>query len=201
MLSDPEAEFSAFAGETKVLLERMLTDSEWDLEALNSAGETCTYIAIVCFNSEALCLFLNASADVDSVVCGQPLLETAFQSTNHCLLMLLGAGAVVRNLLHCWLNLQIRAASLCRPGIAIGKRDWLRLIARTRLDFVRQRALQVCVGLQSLRLDALQMCEILQRSCGHVARLIPFHLWWKIATTVKHFIQKRKRRKRRPNED
>jgi hypothetical protein len=52
---------------------------------------------------------------------------------------------------------------------------------------VRQRALQVCVGLQSLGLDALQMCEIAQHSCGHVAHLIAFHQWWTIATTVKHF--------------
>jgi hypothetical protein len=36
-------------------------------------------------------------------------------------------------------------------------------------------------NLQSLKLDALQMCEILQR-----ARLIPFHIWWATATTVKH---------------
>jgi len=60
-------------------------------------------------------------------------------------------------------------------------------IAKARLDFVRDRALQVCIGLQSLRIDALQMCEILRFACGAVAQLIPFHIWWKIATTVKHF--------------
>jgi hypothetical protein len=60
-------------------------------------------------------------------------------------------------------------------------------IATTRVDFVRKRAHQVCIGLQSLRIDALQMCEILQFACGRVAQLIPFHIWWKIATTVKHF--------------
>jgi ankyrin repeat protein len=61
-------------------------------------------------------------------------------------------------------------------------------IASARLDFVRYRALQACIGLQSLRLDALQMCEILQFACGRMARsTIPFHIWWSIATTVKHF--------------
>jgi ankyrin repeat protein len=60
-------------------------------------------------------------------------------------------------------------------------------IAKVRLDFVRHRALQVCIGLSSLRLNALQMCEILQLACGPVAPLIAFHQWWKIATTVKHF--------------
>jgi ankyrin repeat protein len=60
-------------------------------------------------------------------------------------------------------------------------------IAKARLDFVRYRALEVCIGLQSLQLDALQLCEILLHACGQVAPLIAFHQWWKIATTVNHF--------------
>jgi ankyrin repeat protein len=63
-------------------------------------------------------------------------------------------------------------------------------IAEARIDLVRDRALQVCISLQSLALDALQMCEILQFACGPVGSLIPFHVWWKIATTVKHFRSK-----------
>jgi hypothetical protein len=55
-----------------------------------------------------------------------------------------------------------------------------------RLAFVRERALEVCIGLRSHDLDALQVCEILQLACGPVASLIPFHMWWKIATAVKH---------------
>jgi ankyrin repeat protein len=62
-----------------------------------------------------------------------------------------------------------------------------REIAKVRLDFVRHRAWQVCVGLQSRGLDALQMCEILLHACGPVAPVVAFHQWWKIATTVKHF--------------
>jgi hypothetical protein len=57
-----------------------------------------------------------------------------------------------------------------------------REIAKVRLDFVRHRAWQVCIGLQSRSLDALQMCELLLFACGPVAPLIPFHQWWKIAT-------------------
>jgi len=62
-----------------------------------------------------------------------------------------------------------------------------RRIARLRLDFVRYRALEICIGLQERGLDALQTCEILLHACGPVAPLIRFHHWWKIATTVKHF--------------
>jgi ankyrin repeat protein len=63
-----------------------------------------------------------------------------------------------------------------------------RSIAKTRLDFVRRRALEVCIGLQPLNLDALQMCEIMKQSCGAFGSLIPFHQWWTIAIKVKHFV-------------
>jgi ankyrin repeat protein len=62
-----------------------------------------------------------------------------------------------------------------------------RRIAKARLDLVRQRAFQICVGLQSFRLDALQLCEILMHSFGALGSLIAFHQWWAIATKVKHF--------------
>jgi ankyrin repeat protein len=62
-----------------------------------------------------------------------------------------------------------------------------KFVSKARIDLVRERALQVCIGLQSLGLDALRTCEILRFACGPVARLIPFHIWWNIATAVKHF--------------
>jgi ankyrin repeat protein len=73
--------------------------------------------------------------------------------------------------------------SLDWAEIETARRD----IAKEQLNFVRHRAMQVCVGLQSLGLDALQMCEILVHACGPLAPLVPFHHWWKIATTIKHF--------------
>jgi hypothetical protein len=60
-------------------------------------------------------------------------------------------------------------------------------IAKTRLDLVRERAFQICVGLQSFRLNALQLCEIMMHSFGALGSLIAFHQWWAIATKVKHF--------------
>jgi ankyrin repeat protein len=60
-------------------------------------------------------------------------------------------------------------------------------ITKKRLDFVRYRALQVCIGLQSLSMPALQICEILLFACGPLAPLVSFHHWWKIVTMVKHF--------------
>jgi ankyrin repeat protein len=60
-------------------------------------------------------------------------------------------------------------------------------IAKMRLDFVRHRALEICIGFQSLRLNALQTCEILMHSFGALGSLIEFHQWWAIAVQVKHF--------------
>jgi hypothetical protein len=47
-------------------------------------------------------------------------------------------------------------------------------VESARKGAMRHRSTQVCIGLQSLRLDALQLCEILQLSCGPLARLIAF---------------------------
>jgi ankyrin repeat protein len=62
-----------------------------------------------------------------------------------------------------------------------------RRIAKRQLDLVRQRAFQICLGLQPFNLDALQLCEILMHSFGALGSLIAFHQWWAIATKVKHF--------------
>jgi hypothetical protein len=62
-----------------------------------------------------------------------------------------------------------------------------RRIAKARLDLVRERSFQICLGLQSLDINALQLCEILMHSFGALGSLIAFHQWWAIATKVKHF--------------
>jgi ankyrin repeat protein len=68
-----------------------------------------------------------------------------------------------------------------------------RRISLIRLSFVRHRAFQICLGLQPLNLDALQLCEIMMHSFGAIGSLIGFHHWWTIATTVKHHRKKKKR--------
>jgi ankyrin repeat protein len=58
---------------------------------------------------------------------------------------------------------------------------------RARLTFVQARGGEICIGLQSLRLDALQLCEIMLQACAPDAELIPFRCLWAIAVKVKHF--------------
>jgi ankyrin repeat protein len=47
-------------------------------------------------------------------------------------------------------------------------------IAKTRLDLVRERAFQICVGLHPLDINALQLCEILMHSFGAIGSVIAF---------------------------
>jgi hypothetical protein len=64
-------------------------------------------------------------------------------------------------------------------------------VALARQSLVRARGVEVCIGLQSLRLDALQLCEIMTHACAPAAKHVPFHELWNIATMAKHFRDKR----------
>jgi ankyrin repeat protein len=57
----------------------------------------------------------------------------------------------------------------------------------TRLALVRARGAEVCIGLQSMHLPALQLAEIIRFACASVSDDVPFHQLWSIATKVKHF--------------
>jgi ankyrin repeat protein len=54
----------------------------------------------------------------------------------------------------------------------------------------RLRAWQVCIGLQSLRLSALELCEILAHMFAPLESLVPFHIMWKVVLAVKHFVRR-----------
>jgi ankyrin repeat protein len=64
-----------------------------------------------------------------------------------------------------------------------------RSVARLRLDLVRKRVLQVCVGLQDMALPAFLSLLIVQHACPTLKRCVPLHLQWKLVTTIKHFKQ------------
>jgi ankyrin repeat protein len=60
-------------------------------------------------------------------------------------------------------------------------------LATARLRVVCTRAAEVCIGLHSLRLAALELCEILLAACAPASTHVPFHTLWNIAVKVKHF--------------
>jgi hypothetical protein len=61
------------------------------------------------------------------------------------------------------------------------------LILLRQKRLFRMRAWQVCIGLQSLRVSALEMCEILAHMFAPLESLVPFHIMWKVVLAVKHF--------------
>jgi hypothetical protein len=53
---------------------------------------------------------------------------------------------------------------------------WLEGVFEQQNDLFRARAFQVCVGLQSLRMSALEMCEVLAHMFAPLESTVPFHL-------------------------
>jgi hypothetical protein len=180
---------------------KMLVGCGVDLEARTSDGETCTHVAAVAGNEAALRCFINIGGDLNSANLDErtPL---HLVSNYKCTVLLLAAGADLnkRDSVHRtafqWAVSWRRTASLPAFLAAGADRSDVpkqriaavsdhqvdsarRDIAKVRLDCVRHRAVQVCIGLglQSLGLDALQMCEILHlqlsfRAFGRVSSMV-----------------------------
>jgi hypothetical protein len=78
-----------------------------------------------------------------------------------------------------------------RKNVALPTADEIdaarRRIAKTRLDLVRERAFQICVGLQSTPTQCIAIVRNLDAFVWRLGSLIAFHQWWAIATKVKHF--------------
>jgi ankyrin repeat protein len=128
-----------------------------DIHCVTNDGRTACHVAAISRKRASLCALLAAGGDLD-------------QPDNK--------GETPRTIA-ARMNVQLPTA---------GDVDAARQrIAKTRLDLVRERAFQICVGLHPLDINALQLCEILMHSFGALGSLIAFHQWWKIATTVKHF--------------
>jgi ankyrin repeat protein len=70
---------------------------------------------------------------------------------------------------------------------AVFRRGEIDRIVWRQKSLFRSRAWQVCIGLQSLRLSALELCEILTHMFAPLESLVPFHVMWKVVVTVKHF--------------
>lgn len=163
-----------------------------DRRSLNNNGTALHILATAAQNPpKCIILLLAVGANVDLVDNkGELACHRAARSplTHAALCALLAAGANFDQPSVSGLTPRQRAVGSNCPLPTDADIDAARrLIAKARVDLVRNRALQVCIALQSFHLAALQLCEILLHSCGRFAPLIPFHIWWKIATTVKHF--------------
>jgi ankyrin repeat protein len=186
-----------------------------DFDASDSEGTNCSHLIVSNGNSIALRLLIDAGVDIDKynllhmsyeydctvllLAAGADVSKRAEGSYTplHLLIRLWSATCVVHALIAGGADLDAVDCLGMTPHELLGyfkveiDSDLVEKarcdIAKTRLDFVRRRALQVCIGLQSFGIPALLLCEIMLFSCGPVAPLISFHQWWNFATTVKHF--------------
>lgn len=164
------------------------------VEATNLHLRTPVHEALLVNNVDALRVFLAAGVDLPrdryESVLQMCFMSTAVGARVECAYMLLAAGYTLRDddMNHVWHTLRPawEAAVRDEAQIATAKLS----IKKQRVDLVRWRAMEVCVALQSLRINALQLCEILQYACEPFAQpLNAFHTLWNIVTTVKHFRQ------------
>lgn len=65
--------------------------------------------------------------------------------------------------------------------------DEYKLLTKMRFLVIKERATQICIALQELKLDANRICEIVFAACEPTSRALPFHLIWNLVVTVKHF--------------
>jgi hypothetical protein len=122
-------------------------------------------------------------------------------------------GAVVGSLVPEWAALLFAAgykpdkADLADIAKRANKDEWMALIndadrindARKKIikhavELVRPQAFEICVGLQPLSISALEAVRILRLACSPFSAHVPFHIWWNIVTTVKHFSDQQVRR-------
>jgi len=66
------------------------------------------------------------------------------------------------------------------------------IIKRTRVDFIRAGVFEICVGLQSLELSALELLTIVEVALP-TAWLVQDHTKWALICCVRHFLSRKNR--------
>jgi hypothetical protein len=89
-----------------------------------------------------------------------------------------------------WLDEILRFARSCDSSETDSKpMVWLENIFERQKSLFRARAFQVCVGLQALRMSALEMCEVLAHMFAPLESTVRFQFVWRVVVTVKNFKQ------------
>lgn len=163
-----------------------------DVDAVNLHLRTPVHEALLAHNVDAVRVFLAAGVDLPrdryESVLQMCVKGDAVGENRECAHLLLAAGYTLRDddLSRVWHTFRQpwEAAVRDEARIAAARPS----IKKQRVDFVRWRAMEICVGLHSLRINALQLCEIVQHTCAPFSQpLNSFHTLWNTVTTVKHF--------------
>jgi ankyrin repeat protein len=169
---------------------RVLVEFGADIDRRDNRGRSALTFAVTKMKSSCVDLLLALGADVDVVtINGETACHrAAFWRKPASLCALVAAGGDLDQPDNKGETPRMIAV---REHIALPTADEIdaarQRIAKTRLDLVRLRAFQICLGLHPLDINALQLCEILMLSFGAIGSVIAFHQWWAITTKVKHF--------------
>jgi hypothetical protein len=66
-----------------------------------------------------------------------------------------------------------------------------RVMNTTRLGWIRDKSVSICIALQSLDLPAFVTLQIIDHSWDVLADMVPMYFKWKLITIVKHFNDKK----------
>jgi ankyrin repeat protein len=177
---------------------RLLLESGADVHAVNeTAMATMCHCAVGHGGGEIIVALYRAGADLDAPnkLGRTPLIAAAGAHDGGDALVALVALGVRAH--ECPMNQVIylpnAGLTYLAGGIVDGAVSASNVAAATervaafQLSLLRPIAFNVCVGLHSLEMNALQMCTILEFALWPGELLVPFHTLWAFATTVKHF--------------
>lgn len=60
-------------------------------------------------------------------------------------------------------------------------------VKKARYDLIKERAIEVCIALQDLQLDANRLCYIVIEACAPFAYDLAFHNVWNLVVKIKHW--------------
>lgn len=60
-------------------------------------------------------------------------------------------------------------------------------VRKARYDLIKERAIEVCIALQDLQLDANRLCYIVIEACAPFAYDLAFHNVWNLVVKIKHW--------------
>lgn len=87
-----------------------------------------------------------------------------------------------------------RTCAIAPAAVAADVAAAARLLAHMQLDLIRERATDVCVGLQELELPAYVTLQIVDAACEPLANCVALHVKWALVTAVKHWHERRANR-------
>jgi hypothetical protein len=197
-LRETHLHFACFLGSMSVV--KIFIEAGANINAIDVFGRTPLFVAVVISGASDIVKFLiDKGADVNHCdhhgsTASHSAVWSPFYSSTYNLSLLIAAGADIsisnkygktpRNLAKIYWSLKDFDASCSHKVVQL-----------TGFRAIRKRAMEICIAMYDLDLDALRMSEIVIVACAPFAEHLEFHYIWDLVTTVKHFHQRQEKTK------